>query len=427
LKPNTLRLRTQLLRETLDLAAERSPFYRERIGGIAGRVRSLEDLALLPTTTKSDLARHSRQMLTMSEFPARMGLSSGTSYLYGADPPAVCYQSEADVRMHNEMLELLRPPPDAVAPLAALIYVATHGGPFGSPPPGCFLLLTTEFSFTGYSSRLESLCGSLNIVKLIATLLTHGGGPVPYPSSLRAVFTYGFHLTRRWRSFIETSLGAPVTDMYGISEIVGATCSECPACRAFHLPPIVIPEILHPRDDAVAVHRDVGELVVTSLAPFQTMQPLLRYRTGDLVQIAGVCEVSGEVAFRPLGRVVKSVWLDEFGAVLPSGLVYEAIDDLASVARTPYRLLPNFGVGPLFGTPNFRMRGLDTENAVLEIEMNVLPAHFPDEMAALSNSLRARLLNLTEAGAAAARGGRFDVQVEFLPPGSLRDPFEMFH
>jgi hypothetical protein len=125
---------------------------------------------------------------------------------------------------------------------------------------------------------------------------------------------------------IEESFDAPLIDMYGVSEAIGATCSECPVCSDFHRPPVVIPEILEPDTEDQPMEEGVGELCITSFVPFQTMQPLIRYRTGDYVRISGVCELTGEIAFRPIGRVTKSLYLDGFGVVLPSGLVYEVID-----------------------------------------------------------------------------------------------------
>lgn len=79
--------------------------------------------------------------------------------------------------------------------------------------------------------------------------------------------------------------GARVVDHHGMTE-VGPVSFECPARpHVLHiLESAYIPEIINPSTGALVPPGDTGELVLTTLG--RTGSPLLRYRTGDLVQAA---------------------------------------------------------------------------------------------------------------------------------------------
>ncbi len=77
--------------------------------------------------------------------------------------------------------------------------------------------------------------------------------------------------------------GARVCDHHGLTEI-GPVTFECPARPGvLHvIEASFFPEIINPQSSQPAAPGEIGELVLTNLG--RTGSPLLRYRTGDLVQ-----------------------------------------------------------------------------------------------------------------------------------------------
>jgi phenylacetate-CoA ligase len=77
--------------------------------------------------------------------------------------------------------------------------------------------------------------------------------------------------------------GASVFDHHGMTE-VGPVTFQCPACPGvLHvLESAYLPEVIDPNTRAAVLPGERGELVLTTLD--RTGSPLLRYRTGDLVQ-----------------------------------------------------------------------------------------------------------------------------------------------
>lgn len=80
--------------------------------------------------------------------------------------------------------------------------------------------------------------------------------------------------------------GARVYDHHGMTE-TGPITYECPAhpCRLHVIDHTYFAEVLHPSTLQPAPPGEEGELIITNL--HRTGSPLLRYRTGDLVKLAG--------------------------------------------------------------------------------------------------------------------------------------------
>src|SRR5262249_28459837 len=84
----------------------------------------------------------------------------------------------------------------------------------------------------------------------------------------------------------EAAWGARVIDHYGLSE-VGPVALECPddPGSLTVIERDYVAEVIDPATGAPARPGEVGELVITGLGRWG--QPLVRYRTGDLVKPAG--------------------------------------------------------------------------------------------------------------------------------------------
>lgn len=459
----TRQLRDTLLAETLRHAVARSAFYARSLGETVHAVRRVEDLAALPTIDKETLALHACEMLTSAEFPVRTGLSSGTTYgrstgaaVPGAVagwsghagpavvPPTVTYQSREEQEVHQELLRRMSAGTAGPVALSLSIHGAHHGDTFLRPAPGTFLaplekpfhfthvagLLRSRFSFEGCTSRIEYISGSLTQLKLLAFLAIRDDPGLFGECSLKGIYSNGFYVTRRWRGFLENAYRTPLTDIFGISEIAGANCTECQGCGGFHLPPFVIPEVLTCRSQG-SPDEQFGELVLTSLYPFTQMQPLIRYRTGDLVKVLPQCPLVDDLGFRPFGRLYKSVIDPSLGVLLPSACVMEAVDEFPEVARSGSTLLQLFRLDDAYGTPKYevtsRRESGGGRNVVrLVIELVFHPQLYPERAKAIEASLAADLARATAAATKALQQGRLVLEVSAVSPGTLaveRDTF----
>jgi phenylacetate-coenzyme A ligase PaaK-like adenylate-forming protein len=154
-------------------------------------------------------------------------------------------------------------------------------------------------------------------------------------AELRFVVSYSQYLTSTWRQRLQDTWGAPVVDRFSVSEIFGGA-SQCLNCGWYHFEPFVIPEVIGAWSGEV-LSSGCGLLALTALYPFQQAQPLVRYLTGDLVEVTHESSCRpGTTAIKPLGRARYGVpepesdrWL-----VTPAS-VLEAVDEIPEIARTP--------------------------------------------------------------------------------------------
>jgi hypothetical protein len=153
-------------------------------------------------------------------------------------------------------------------------------------------------------------------------------------TALRLVVSYSQYLTENWRRRLEDTWGAPVVDRFGISEVFSGA-SQCLNCGWYHFEPFVIPEVIG-RNSCEVLLEGAGLLALTALFPFQQAQPLVRYLTGDLVDVTHELSCRpGTISIRPLGRACFGVpecnsdrWL-----ITPVS-VLEAVDEIPEIKRT---------------------------------------------------------------------------------------------
>ncbi|MDP1799199.1 MAG: AMP-binding protein [Planctomycetaceae bacterium] len=145
-----------------------------------------------------------------------------------------------------------------------------------------------------YALRLAEVAAKTNIdlhSLKVRTILVAGepGGNVP--------------ATRR---LIETAWNARVVDHWGMSEIgpLGIEAAETPGSLTI-LETECIAEILHLDRDEAVTPGELGELVVTTLS--RGDMPVLRYRTGDLVQADLSPAPSGRCLLRLAGGIRSRV------------------------------------------------------------------------------------------------------------------------
>jgi phenylacetate-CoA ligase len=299
------RAATQLerLRATLAWAAERVPFYAERLAG--RQVRHLDELAALPFTRKSDL--RAQYPFGLCAVPrgelARVHASSGTK-----GKPTVVGYTAGDLDVWREVMARMLVA--AGAQPGDMLHVAFGYGLFtgglGFHDGAERLGLTVVPASSGNTARHilllqdfqpAGICGTPSFVLHIAETLAEQGID-PRSLGLR----YGMFGAEPWteamRAALERAFGCPAADIYGLSELIGpGVAGECAARDGLHLADDhFLPEVIDPATGAPLGAGREGELVLTSLT--KRAMPVIRYRTGDITTLTDAPCACGRTSAR---------------------------------------------------------------------------------------------------------------------------------
>ncbi len=223
----------------------------------------------------------------------------------------------------------------------------------------------------------------------------------------RVISVTGYPLTTSARAWLATAWRTALVDHWSMSELSGHT-QPCRHCGAAHWVGAALhAEVITPSSAKRTVLQTgrVGELVVTTLLPEAAAMPLVRYRTGDLVEVGPPCRAyDGARGVIVRGRSSHSIVVGD-RVLAASGALLELGESLADVAQVPHpaELLGLVRAADL-GVPKITAR-LDAGVPVVDVELRYHPARFAQ---------RAREV------VAAVRGVVADeVSVRVHPPGSL--------
>ena len=287
-------LQLERLRSTLARQLEVVPLMRERLKAVgvssAQDVQSLDDLARLPFTHKTDL----RETYPFGLFAVpreqvvRIHASSGTR-----GKPTVVGYTRHDLDVWSEVMARVLAgfgvQPGMVMHNAYGYGLFTGGLGFhqGGERMGCTVVPMSG----GFSQRQvlmledlggEVLCATPSYALNIAQTMRELGAE---PSRLKLkIGCFGAEpWTEQMRDEIERQLGLRALNVYGLSEIVGPGVSgECVEGReGLHVQEDhFLVEVIDPRSGERLPPGQEGELVFTTLT--KEALPLLRYRTGDI-------------------------------------------------------------------------------------------------------------------------------------------------
>jgi hypothetical protein len=258
----------------------------------------------------------------------------------------------------------------------------------------------------------------------------------PDSFQLDSVFGYGSHISRVWHERLRALWGVEVVTTYGLCEFAGANAAPCSVCGGLHYL-TAWQEFLSPRDHSPVETGD-AVLVLTSLIPFVTVQPRIRYVTQDLVTIVGRCPATGLVGFRFRGRERSSVVDDANGiaqVLLSEVDILEALDQLDGVHahRHPSEIQlwddgslrrPPFRMGlPLYDIDGSRFAG----DGIIRIRVAVAfdPAAEPVSGRRFEAALLELLHEETPALSERVQAGEARLTVELARPEQLRRPVKI--
>ena len=286
------------LRETVQIAGN-SPFYRERLqqaGVTPESLKSLNDAAKIPFTTKDDLRSQGQALLTRPlKDMVRLHASSGTT-----GQATVIYYTREDIAAWAELLARsmymtgMRGEDVFQNMMGYGLFTGGLGFHYGAERLGAL----TIPAGAGNSRRQVQLMQQFNTTAihiipsyalyLLATFESAGVDPRELP--LRLAFIGAEPHTGDVRRRIEEAYGLKAYNSYGLSELNGpGVAFECPEQNGMHLwEDHFLLEVIDPQTLEPLPPGEVGEVVLTNLS--RQGMPVLRYRTRDLAALVpGIC------------------------------------------------------------------------------------------------------------------------------------------
>ncbi len=283
--------RLDRLKKTVDLATN-APIYKDRLAGI--QVRSLDDLASLPMTTKADLKGNPADMFLACprEKVWHFHESFGTT-----GQPVVGWYSLDDIEVEIDTIQrwladfgpgktIVNRYPYAFPVPAQLVETAAR-------LMGGAVIPTSNLTYNvGYKRVLRIMqerqanvltAMPLEAILLKETALALGMDPAKDFPTMESFCFAGRILTPSWRKSMIDDWGCEVRNLYGCTEGGPFATSDARGDLRLH-EDFFLFEILDPETkEPVTRPGDRGVLVATTLC--REAQPMIRYWTGDLVRV----------------------------------------------------------------------------------------------------------------------------------------------
>jgi phenylacetate-CoA ligase len=283
------------LQETVKWVDERIPFYKntfQDMGLEAGDIKSLEDLAKLPFTVKTDLRDNypfGLCAVPMSEL-VRIHASSGTT----GKPITGPYTADdvdhwAECMARNLYAAGIRSSDICQNAYGMGLFTGGLGFHQGANKIGAAVIPASS----GQTERQVLLMQDFGSTALFATpsyALTIAERAEEMGVDVRSlplrVGVFGAEpWTTEMRKEIEEKLGIKAMEAYGLTELMGPGVSfDCVEQNGLHInEDHVIPEIIDPVTEEVLPLGTMGELVFTAIQ--RRAMPVIRYRTRDMTKL----------------------------------------------------------------------------------------------------------------------------------------------
>jgi phenylacetate-CoA ligase len=382
-------IQSERLRETVERVYFNVPYFRNKMqeAGLGPEsIHTIDDLARLPFTTKTDLRDNypfGLFAVPMSEI-VRIHASSGTT-----GKPTVVGYTRNDISTWSEVMA--RTLTGAGANRNDFIQVAYGYGLFTGG-------LGIHYGGEKIGASVIPISGG-NTIRQIQLMNDFGSTVLACTPSYalflaEAIQESGINRddlklrvgvfgaepwTENMRREIEDKLRIKAIDIYGLSEVIGpGVASECPVQEGLHInEDHFYPEIIDPETLKVLPAGSTGELVFTTLT--KEGLPLIRYRTRDLTRLNyDTCKCG-----RTMVRMEKCLGRSD------DMLIIRGVNLFPSQVETV--LLEMSEIKPHYLLIVDRVNNLDT----LELKVEVDEAFFLDKISQLE-SLRQKLQNNLE-------------------------------
>ena len=288
-------LQLERLRAMLQNAYDNVPVLRERLQARGLRpadIRTMEDVAQLPFTVKTDLrdnypfglfARPQGQL-------ARLHASSGTT----GKPTVVGYTHEdlnnwSDLMARSMFAAGIRPGDVVHNAYGYGLFTGGLGAHYGAERLGAVVVPMSGGSterqialIMDFKARV--LCATPSYALAIAELAEQQGVDLRQ-SALRVGLFGAEPWSAAMRREIESRIGVKAVDIYGLSEIMGpGVACECEYQAGLHgWEDHFLFEVIDPETGRPLPEGEAGELVITTLT--KQALPMIRYRTRDITRL----------------------------------------------------------------------------------------------------------------------------------------------
>jgi phenylacetate-coenzyme A ligase PaaK-like adenylate-forming protein len=433
-------LQTFLLRRTLDHARSATRYYAADSRYACWRPDCHDApprMEGLPVIGREEVAAGASEFLADDVTVRSICHTSGTT-----DLPLDIYKSFEEVDFVQAFFSHLFAPIRKSLPSLPLVLTFPnfhHGVPVPMPGIGMTFVggvtddtlirdarrqIDATYRIPGHDERISIISGLHHYLLLFTSyLLEQGVDPAQY--RMNAINITGGFVPAHWRRFLEESWKCQVNDRFTLTEVIGGA-SRIAGTEFFSLDSHIVGESLD-LDSGRAVDEGVGMLTLTNLYPFVQMQPLVRYKTGDLVR-----RVRHEVGFRFqfLGKMRNCISRERHGrrewmlfssrlvdilAELPDLEVYDWFSNVRSVRD---RTLGSFPVMSV----DSRQSGKRFDISVT-IELRYAPHCRAARVAELRRAIVSGLRDTPDTEL--ARGidsGDVALDVAFVGPGTLKPP-----
>ena len=308
------RLRTEQLarlQQSVQRAYSAVPHYRSTLEGLGVHpddIRSLEDVRLLPFTTKADVRdNYPFGMLAVPRSECvRVHASSGTT-----GRPTVVGYTRGDIDIWAGLVARslraagVRPGDLVHVAYGYGLFTGGLGAHYGAEALGCTVVPMSGGQsekqiqlITDFAPRAIMITPSY-FLALIDQMSAMGVDPAD--TSLEIGVFGAEPWTEAMRTEIQERAQMHATDIFGLSELMGpGVAQECVETKdGLHLwEDHFLPEIVDPLTDEPVADGEVGELVLTSLT--REAMPVLRYRTRDLTRLL---PGTARPAFRRMAKI----------------------------------------------------------------------------------------------------------------------------
>jgi phenylacetate-coenzyme A ligase PaaK-like adenylate-forming protein len=324
------------LAQTLAFARDQSPYYRSLIppGGIPPEA-SPEILRSLPVLDAATWDEVRLQVRTNSMNGAVLGFTNGTT---GRPKPFYSNSSELNAIVDDTERDKRR-----CLNLIGLNHGAAAGIGFNSSTM-CVPLISPAYydlaasiiardSPTFEGPQIQLLTGPLRYIKELSLYMLERYGKID-GFGIECIEVGRNMLSPRWEQRLNSWWGAEIVPTYGFSEMRTCSARRCPACSYYHLAISGVGEVVELTDpNSYVAAGGRGALVVTAFYPYVQLEPRIRYRPGDVVELAPqACPQWGELGFRPLGRESQCHAIGGSSNIITPADCFAILADLPQVA-----------------------------------------------------------------------------------------------
>lgn len=431
-KARTARL--ALLNATLSQARSRSPYYERVLSNCADVLDDEAELSFFPLLDRGILEKSSVDILSDRQLPTFITTTEGTSFGVRAGfAPTIRYWMEPEADAVSSWTDSVRKADGELQPLVLEIVTFDNGLSIISRNAkrlrmpleseynlaAVLHLLDTSFSFDGYTSRIRVITGPTAKIKLLTALALERDHRLD-SSDVRLVSVFGDNLSPHWEALLRACWGAEVEEGYGMSEAPGVAARRDRTGRAkFVFMPTSVCELLDIDSDQ-SLAAGVGRLVVTTLLPFSQSMPLIRYDTGDIIDVKDRCETRDTYKFDFVGRKSATIFSpnDSPRRVLLSRVMIEnVLDGMPDVVAESIPSSYRFRASGATGKKMVRLASkLDDDRLLIRLDVPTYwkPSIYPDRATELSKQIADRLSAMSPALQRYIGDGRVDFALNLI-------------